>query len=490
MNYTEFRERYQWNPKTDKLGEGGFAKVYRATDTIRDRLVVLKIADVPVNHKFSLQREVELNRDLTPHPNIAQYRNCYRLEDAYGDEKDYATMDYFSEGSLNVVMNKYLSPLDIRTIVTGMLRGLAHLEAENVIHRDFKPGNVLMARDPDGLWFPKIADFGLSRFTESDITVSNSSVGISYDYAAPEQFQPGSVNRQADLWAFGVIVYRLCTGKSPFSSQANLTGESRRLELVQLINQAELPADVAEIGEPYQTLIRRCVVKELSGRARSANELLALLTPKPAPARAIPVPIELTVEESVTGTQIETMVRPRELVSKPPTEPVSTPQANPIDTFVEPLASSTPPKMVASEASSAPQPATKRPTYIVLALLVLLISGVTFYFVWGSQSSRLAGRQQSTVRPSPTNTQTVLAQPEQSQAGQTGNEHPNPILTEPNRPVNEPSASEKPVITLATGSQPQAGTPLRTATRKQPETPPRAYPANPVRSKSRRERNR
>ncbi|RIV25427.1 hypothetical protein DYU11_09010 [Fibrisoma montanum] len=277
MNYTDFRKRYQWNAKIDKLGEGGFGKVYRALDTVRNRQVVLKIADVPTDHKFSLQREVELNRDLTPHPNIAQYRNCYRLEDDHGDERDYATMDYFPDGSLTNVMACPIDPDDLHDIVEGMLRGLVHLEREQVIHRDFKPGNVLMARDDRGRWQPKIADFGLSRFTDMDTTVSNSSIGISYDYAAPEQFQPGSVNRQADLWALGVIVYRLCAGKLPFAVSADLTGESRRLELIRLINKAELPADTSLIAEPYQTIIRRCLVKELGGRVKSSEDLLILM---------------------------------------------------------------------------------------------------------------------------------------------------------------------------------------------------------------------
>ena len=100
MNYTEFRQRYSWNATVDKLGECGFAKIYKAKDTRRDRFIVLKLADVPTDHKFSLQREVELNWDLAAHPNIARYRNCYRLANQYGEQKDYATMDYFHEGNL------------------------------------------------------------------------------------------------------------------------------------------------------------------------------------------------------------------------------------------------------------------------------------------------------------------------------------------------------------------------------------------------------
>ncbi len=417
MNYVEFRKRYRWNAKTDKLGEGGFGKVYRALDTLRDRPVVLKIADVPTDHKFSLQREVELNRDLTPHPNLAQFRNCYRLEDEYGEEKDYATMDYFPEGSLNVVMLQPLSPDDIRSIATGMLRGLAHLEREKVIHRDFKPGNVLMARDEQGAWLPKIADFGLSRFTSTDITVSNSSVGISYDYAAPEQFRPGSVNRQADLWAFGVIIYRLCLNHLPFTVQPDLTGESRRLELIRLINQAELPTDVSEIAEPYQRIIRRCLVKELPGRVKSADELLELLTApvtKPEPIMPLQLATETVVQVAVA---VPANMQPLPLPEVMPTEIRIKPQpgeairSNPEPVRLTPPVRLEKSKPVFATASSNQEQANKQNKYPLLLLLTVVLCGIGAYFLWQSQQPKLKEPQISTVNSTTTTPNQV--QPDQ-----------------------------------------------------------------------------
>lgn len=392
MNYAEFRKRYQWNAKTDKLGEGGFGKVYRAIDTLRDRSVVLKIADVPTDHKFSLQREVDLNRDLSPHPNIAQFRNCYRLEDAHGDERDYAVMDYFPDGSLTKVMARALSPSDLHDIVTGMLRGLAHLECEKVIHRDFKPGNVLMARDGIGHWQPKIADFGLSRFTSTEMTVSNSSIGITYDYAAPEQFRPGSVNQQADLWAFGVIVYRLCMGKLPFTVPAELTGESQRIELARIINQAHLPADISQIVEPYQTIIRRCLVKEVEQRVKSATDLLAIMKNTPREQPIIEPDYTQTVVQAIPSIQSKIVHR----------QPASKERLTPI-------ADKSKEKASVSSGQTLYQPAERNKSRpLILALIAMLLFLLGGYYIWEVQKSGQADASGQVVGPVPSTSSSAL----------------------------------------------------------------------------------
>lgn len=278
MLYQEFLDRYHWNPldPATNLGEGGFGKVYCALDTHQNRQVAIKESKVG-DHKFTLQREVELSHELKHHPNLVHYANSYRFDIARGITYDYAVMEYFPEGSLEQVISRFtFSEKAIQQIVSGILSGLAHLHDEQCIHRDLKTSNILMARVGNEGWIPKISDFGLSRFTRADASVSNSSIGISYSYAAPEQLRGQSVSYQTDLWAFGIIVYKILTRELPFNSTSGTSSSLHLQEIAQQLQHLQLPERLNTIAEPYQSLIRQCIVVDRGQRVKSAANLIIL----------------------------------------------------------------------------------------------------------------------------------------------------------------------------------------------------------------------
>jgi serine/threonine protein kinase len=283
MNDKEFFNQFKYDPEKDLLGSGGFGSVYRAYDKQEKRYVAIKISQVKdIFGKFTLLNEVELSKSIDDHTNVARYEFGLRVIHPF--PVDYAVMAYYEEGNLDMLLRKrngQFSEREFYEIVDGLLEGIKHLHNENIIHRDLKLANILMHRTKQGQWRPKIADFGLSRQMEGyDASVSNSAIGITVAYAAPEQIENKPIRRNVDLWAFGVILYRLLTGEMPFAATSGVDATSANLEISRKITQVELPQKLALIPEPYQTMIKRCWVKDTKDRAQEASDLLEILKSK------------------------------------------------------------------------------------------------------------------------------------------------------------------------------------------------------------------
>ena len=282
MTYEEFEKRYQYDPQDDFLARGGFGAVYKAYDTVRKRHVAIKESDVNPTHKFSLLREVELSREIEPHENIVWYENPYRF--TLGRKMtDYAVMPYFKHGNLNTVLTKErLDDSDCRAIAEGILKGIAHLHRQGFIHRDLKASNILMEQR-NGQWIPKIADFGLSKLAGTDEGISNSAVGLSVAYAAPEQLRSETLLPNVDLWAVGVAFYKIVTGTLPFDAPSGLSAEYYTAEVAAKIRVGLPPEKAERLPQPYRTIIERCLVVDNRLRAANADELLTILQAAPLP---------------------------------------------------------------------------------------------------------------------------------------------------------------------------------------------------------------
>lgn len=278
ITYSAFESRYK---DRQYIGSGGFAKVYKVFDYVKNHYVALKIADVkPEWNKFTLRNEVEIVNKLSPHRNIARYDACYRFDTGrLTGEMDFAILRFYEYGNLEQLLKKQeLSSEDKRHIIQGVLDGVAFLHKNKVIHRDLKAQNILMHRE-DGIWTPKITDFGLSREVLESGDITNSAIGLSYAYAAPEQIQNSKIYKNVDLWATGVIIYRIMANELPFQGRSG--GDNRstqsQLELSRKIVNLELPDKLNSIEEPYQRMIRHCLVLDPLKRAQTAEELIAIL---------------------------------------------------------------------------------------------------------------------------------------------------------------------------------------------------------------------
>ena len=278
LTYSAFESRYRGRKY---IGSGGFAKVFKVFDHARNHYVALKMADVkPELKKFTLKNEVELVNKLPSHRNIARYDACYRFNTgSLTGEMDFAILRFYEYGNLDEFLKKQKISLgDKRFIIQGVLDGIAFLHNNKIIHRDLKAQNILINRE-DGVWTPKITDFGLSREILESGDITNSAIGISYAYAAPEQIKNKKIYKNVDLWAVGVIIYRVLTGELPFKGRSDGDGRSTQsqLELSRKIINLELPPALNSIAEPYQTMIRRCLVLKPEERVQTAEELIQML---------------------------------------------------------------------------------------------------------------------------------------------------------------------------------------------------------------------
>lgn len=277
MTQEEFFRRYTYNPSTDRLGSGSFGKVYRAYDNVDDTYVALKIAPVEApGSSLRLQREVELVRQLPPHPNVARYDACYTFTDATGDY-DVAVLRYYPDGSLlELERSGSLTYAQRYDLMYQLLKGLKFLHSQGIIHRDLKPANVLIARRPDGSFVPKITDFGISMQLEGENDTVKAAATVSY--ASPEQLHGKQPTSNADLWSYGVMAYEIFTGRQPFTA-GNLDPNSimGRAEIASRITSGNLPTDISYIAEPWDRVVAACLVVDPERRTSDEDALLDII---------------------------------------------------------------------------------------------------------------------------------------------------------------------------------------------------------------------
>ena len=274
MDYDTFIQRYEHNPK-EHLRFGGKGEVYKGFDHKRGFEVAIKRAQVKSGQdRYSVFNEFELGKTLI-HPNLAKYFDVYRLPTKLGTF-DYGIMEFIEDGAnLDDFIITFPDEAAIDSVLIGILEGLSYLHQNRVIHRDIKPNNILIVNlhsHPS----PKIIDFGVSKELKSSETAASAIVGT-FEFMAPEQINPKpnqKMKPNVDLWSFGVLVYRIFTGEMPFGSVDN--GDTRD-EIYNRVLDAKVPTDVENVPEPYQSLIKLCLVKEPSKRVKSAGPLIRIL---------------------------------------------------------------------------------------------------------------------------------------------------------------------------------------------------------------------
>lgn len=187
-----------------RLGEGGFATVWRARDLVEQRWVALKVSE-PVQHGSVLEEvmseEVRIGASLD-HPNVLPIRNADRYEDRYLLAMDLATEPLADR------MRRRLSAMRALSYIHQMLLGLDYAHERNIVHRDIKPSNLLLFED-DTL---RLADFGLSIIVHHTLVTASSS-GTLY-YMAPEQAH-GRPGATSDVFSLGLVIYEMLTGVLP-----------------------------------------------------------------------------------------------------------------------------------------------------------------------------------------------------------------------------------------------------------------------------------
>ena len=283
----EFEKRFSLSQ--DRLvGEGGFGKVYLSYDKHLDLEVAIKKSDVKTDERYNLYTEFKRISQLPAHANIANYIACFRIKESSLTQTDFAVLQYYPLGNLKQLIqsNKlnYDQKLDL---IKGILQGLKFLHDNNIIHRDIKPPNILIAkRKYDEIFIPKITDFGISRivneFNEKSSIRTEFKMGQN-EFTAPEL----SINKvpnlrpNADLYSAGMLIYFILTEKMPFNLAQYDTPERREAELYQLTHTQFDPNQSLEgftkLPGEFQYLLKQLLKIDPNQRIKTAQEAIDLL---------------------------------------------------------------------------------------------------------------------------------------------------------------------------------------------------------------------
>lgn len=280
MNREEFHKRYQYNNRNNRIGGGAFGTVYKAYDRRLDREVAIKVQEVSyINEKeFSLQVEYDAIKALDDHPNIANYEKIHRFEDGPG-LYDYAIMQFYPLGNLSTYLKKNtISHEQKSKILVQILQGIAYLHHNRVVHRDIKPGNILVVERPNEGIIPKITDFGLSKLAEINDEHSlfqNSFAGGTVEYSSPEQLKGSNIKFNTDLWSFGVIIFEVFSGKTVFNVEGYGDGSAgKQGEIIQQILKKDIQAELEKLPSDWQKIAKLCFERDQNKRPSTGKELL------------------------------------------------------------------------------------------------------------------------------------------------------------------------------------------------------------------------
>ena len=262
-----------------RLGTGGMAEVWCAEDEVLGRNVALKLLgsryaeDPEFRERF--RREARAAAGLT-HPNIVGI-----FDRAEWDGTPYIAMELVDGRTLkDLVIQRGPMPIDVAIDLTEqLLKALGYAHKRGIVHRDVKPQNVII----DGEGQAKVADFGIARAVNSDMTETGAIVGT-VQYLSPEQAHGQPVDQRSDLYSAGVVLYELLTGRVPFDGEAPVS--------IALKHVSERPAPPSQLrpGIPpaIESVVLRALEKDPAYRFQSAEEFItALENARRAPTRLV-----------------------------------------------------------------------------------------------------------------------------------------------------------------------------------------------------------
>jgi serine/threonine protein kinase/tetratricopeptide (TPR) repeat protein len=267
----------------DFIGEGGMGQVYKVLDLeLRERIALKTIrpdisSDPGVLSRF--KREVQLTRRIT-HPNVCRTfdieRHACTLKNGIQNDFVFLTMELLEGETLAEWLGRQgcIGTRDALPLVRQMVGALAAAHRVGVIHRDFKPSNVILVPSDSGFRLV-VTDFGLAHttFAEGSSLAALTDAPLSSNrglmgtlaYMAPEQLERGEATAATDIYALGLVIYEMVTGERPFASDGPFGQIFRRLKQQPPSPRIHCP----DLLEAWENTIQRCL--ELVPEARFAN---------------------------------------------------------------------------------------------------------------------------------------------------------------------------------------------------------------------------
>ncbi|NSW53878.1 MAG: protein kinase [Anaerolineae bacterium] len=310
-----------------QLGEGGMATVYKAFDTRLERHVALKVITTQqqTSEQFlkRFEREAKALAKLS-HPNIVHVHD-------YGEQdgQPYLVMEFIDGGTLKNRMGSPIAYQEAARLLIPIAKALGYAHKQDIVHRDVKPANILLQRNGE----PMLSDFGIAKVLETDQPqLTQMGVGIGTpEYMAPEQGQGGAIDRRADIYSLGLVLYELVTGRKPFTADTPMA-----VVWKQVTEPLPDPRQYVPSLPPFvSTVLQKALQKRPADRYQTMEELVHVLEqiatlPVPGtmqqpvnyPAQTPPTQAESAVFTPPTYTQ-PPQQQPRYTQQPPPIVPLN-----------------------------------------------------------------------------------------------------------------------------------------------------------------------
>ena len=251
-----------------RIGRGGMAEIFQARDILLDRPVAMKVlfpefaTDPAFVERF--RREAQAAANLN-HPNIVAVYDWGKVNNTY-----YIAMEYVNGRTLADILKQSgtLTPMQVCDVMSEVASALISAHQNGVIHRDIKPGNILVSTTGQ----VKVADFGIARAlgagVEQGLTQTGAVMGTA-TYFSPEQAQGASTDQRSDIYSLGVVMYEMLSGVPPF------TGENAVAIAYKQVHERAMPLDQRLTSTPPEVaaIVAKCMEKSPDDRYSSAEEV-------------------------------------------------------------------------------------------------------------------------------------------------------------------------------------------------------------------------
>ena len=280
----------------ETLGAGGMGIVYKAYDIKLNRFVAVKALAGHIAHNPEYRKRFLIEAQAAAalnHPNIATiYETLEQENDAY------IVMEFLEGEELSKKISKgKLEATETLDYAIQIAEGLQEAHSKGIVHRDIKSQNIMVT----GSNLIKIMDFGLAKLAgQSMMTQMGTTIGT-INYMSPEQTRGDEIDQRTDLWALGVVLYEMLTGKSPFR------GEYEQAIIYSILNEEPKPVSEIDKNIPKEIdeVLKNLLSKQPENRYQNANELLADLKA-----------IKQSLETGIPVEQIKSSVSTAEYINK------------------------------------------------------------------------------------------------------------------------------------------------------------------------------
>ncbi|MGE3800178.1 MAG: serine/threonine protein kinase [Candidatus Kapaibacterium sp.] len=273
MNGTTSHREINGYQLLELIGSGGMSKVWRG-ERVKDgkevAVKVIPIEDLAPDFERRLRREPEIHQKMQ-HENIVALLDWFREGDEF-----FLVMEYVAGLPLSKLI-KDSGPLPfsrVREIMRDVLRALHHLHANDIVHRDIKPGNILVGADGGA----KLTDFGIAKFAwQQGETRTQKGLGTP-EYMSPEQVRGSAIDYRTDIWSIGVTLFEMLTARKPFSRTEETP--AHYAEVIGKILNQDIPDPrqfVSKVPDGVISIIKKATARNSVERFSSAAEILGAL---------------------------------------------------------------------------------------------------------------------------------------------------------------------------------------------------------------------